>query len=270
MIRRIVVLAMLLTLPGCSELRFMWTTEPATPLITKSVDLIDAKFASVDQYGNEIYRARYDHYFANFSTARAKTERNKIMFEMMVSIDNQHQLYMTEFRNSKARKDVLTDFVVLGLNAAGAVTGGEAIKSILSATSAGVVGASTSIDKEYLANLTIQAIDSQMSANIINARNTIIQKMANPVEQYPLEAALQDVLIYYQAGTLTQALTDMAASTTSNLKKAMEYMPAQAGQKKKKTEAEKPEAEEPTAKKPAAETPTMQLLTPIPPVIPTQ
>lgn len=210
-----VVLGVLLQLAaGCALIpNIAGRTEPKEPSVTNAYLSMNKK-----EFKDEHFRDKYDHYFSSYSTSRACVERNRIIYNLLAVCDIYHEDYVVQLRNGKAGKDMLTDFITLGLNAAGAVTGGEAVKGILAATSAGVVGANAAIDKDYLSNLTIQTIHTQMTASKIAVFTDIKRGMqttnsATCLADYPLEQGLRDVFRYYQAGTLTQALTDMSQTT---------------------------------------------------------
>jgi hypothetical protein len=203
---------------GCAS--FKEQTHPTMPA-APPIDLISKE--RIKPYMDESYRAKYDTAMAELpiNQDKAKAERNKIVYELLGMIDRTHATFMNSLRDDVAAKNILTDFFVLGLNAAGTVMGGEALKSILSVTSAGVVGANASIDKNFFANNTIESLYNQMRTSKEELETTITNGIKKTsIYDYPLEAALRDVWQYYLAGTLLQAVTDLAQTTGSEKTKA--------------------------------------------------
>jgi hypothetical protein len=203
----------LLATVGCSTINDnVHPTRPGEP----PIDLISKERKDPYTKIPLTYRNKYDEALNQSSRSdKAKFERNKIVYDLLGMIDTEHAKFMNDIKNSVAGKNILADFFVLGLNAAGAVTGGEAIKTILAVTSGAVVGANSSIDKNEFANNTINSIYCQMMASKLKIETKIMTALKLNTTEYPLEAALRDVWHYYLAGTLLQAVADLTQTTAT-------------------------------------------------------
>lgn len=110
------------------------------------------------------------------------------------------------------------DLAVLALGAVGATAGTATTKSALSAASGGIVGAQGAVNKDLYYQKTVSALICQMQANREKARLTIIQNLKQPDSAYPLNAAEVDLKKLEEAGSLVNAVNDIAqqATTTKN------------------------------------------------------
>jgi hypothetical protein len=137
-------------------------------------------------------------------------------------------LHFHSFEHELYRQGVVTsigfDFIILGLTGAIATVGGEGFKEALGATSAGLLGAKTSIDKNAFFEKSIPALLAQMSASRATALVQVREGLTKSVEEYPLDQALTDVENYYAAGTLPgalQAITAQAGAAKQEAEKVL-------------------------------------------------
>lgn len=138
--------------------------------------------------------------------------RDELVYALLDWIDEYQENYKIHIHTARAFENIASDFAVLGLNAAGAVVGGESIKSILAAASAAVTGASLSIDENFFFEKTTSAIVNQMDALRSAKKTDILHRLNEPqgIAKYPLPAAEHDLLEYFYAGSLVNALTAIA------------------------------------------------------------
>jgi len=104
--------------------------------------------------------------------------RNAILNDLMAVIDFNYHEYEAQLRTEKVLKNTTADIVTLGLTAASTAVGGAEAKTILSAIATGVVGANTDTDAHY-----------------------------------PLQSGIRDVIAYYYAGSLTDAMLGLVEKT---------------------------------------------------------
>jgi len=123
-------------------------------------------------------------------------------------------LHFGSFQQSIFREGVSTnlvsDLIILGLGAATATAGGAGLKAALGATSAGVAGARTSIDKNIYFEKTMPALLAQMLASRKTTLVKITQGLDKNTTLYPLNQALIDLEDYYNAGTIPGAIAAIA------------------------------------------------------------
>lgn len=112
-----------------------------------------------------------------------------------------------------------TDWTVLALTTAGAISTGNAPK-YFSAAAALVTGAKVSYDKNVLYEKTMPVILSQMQAGRQSVLVRIRQGEAQEVDSYPLPQGLSDVDDYYRAGTIPTSISGLATNAGAQLQAA--------------------------------------------------
>lgn len=139
-------------------------------------------------------------------------------------MDIQYNLYQQRLYEQGTEASILTDWVVLGLGGASAVTGGAAAKAALGAAITGVTGAKVSFDKNAYFAKTLPALVASMQA----MRKEVLLRIRKGLElgddKYPLTQALVDLEDYYNAGTIPGAITGITASADEASRKATEEL----------------------------------------------
>jgi hypothetical protein len=171
-------------------------------------------------YVDGSFRRVYDQAKAANDDVSARRERNQILGELMYIIDADHGDYERSMQAHATAFEVMSDFTVLGLTGAGAVTGGAETKAILSAIASGVMGAQLSVNKRVFRDKTIEALQAQMRAAQTQRKAEIISRMKQTTDDYTLELGLSDIVQYYYDGTMTRALQNMVADAKEKEKKA--------------------------------------------------
>jgi hypothetical protein len=154
-------------------------------------------------------------------TAVVIAERNAYIGAIQAKIDESYDNFKASLYAGHAYLTVGTDLAVLGLSGAGSVIADTAIKSILAATSAGVVGSTASIDKQVLNQQNTLAIIATMDAQRATENAIIVQQEKNAsITEYPLETALLDLRAYYVQGTVLAALEGIQGNAQTQKQKA--------------------------------------------------
>jgi len=136
--------------------------------------------------------------------------RDKIVYGVMQEIDDAYGQFTRRLYAGKADVAVGGDSIVLGLTAASSIATHTPTKTILSALGTAVTGVNLSIDKNFFAQQTYQAIAVAMSTRRDKARTAIVQSLQdNDAEDYPLEAAIRDLVAYFYSGTLPGGLQEL-------------------------------------------------------------
>jgi hypothetical protein len=140
--------------------------------------------------------------------------RNQILTELIYLVDQNYYSFENHFYGTQATFSTTTDFINLGLTAAGSVTGTAELKSILSATATGVTGAKTSVEKNFFDQQSRAAVVAKMRALRATQLATLQDEnhMKAGVTGYSLEAGISDVSSYYDAGTVVGALQSISQS----------------------------------------------------------
>ena len=159
-------------------------------------------------------------YASESSSAGRKEVRNRILYELMGIMDDYYIQFSSEQREDFESKNLIADVLALGTSAAATASGAASLKTILAAISTGVQGVSSSFDKNVLTGQTIQAIQLQNDALRSTVAGQMIDKMKQSVGDYPLEAGLRDIVLYYQAGTLSTALRSLVTDAGNKKQQA--------------------------------------------------
>ncbi|MDX2081780.1 MAG: hypothetical protein SFU53_13435 [Terrimicrobiaceae bacterium] len=211
MLKVLPVLGLALALGGCSTLgpHQPFSFRKRTPgggepsVLTYSYVRSTASSSSDREYFKDAYR--------NASGSSQAEIRNRILFELMAMIDDHYYKYTVILRGDNIGKNLFTELAGIGTTFAASLAGGEQIKTVLAAISTGIQTFNTAVDKEVFLNQTMQAIRFQMDANRQKVATEMLNKMGGSTSGYPLEAGLRDIIRYYDAGTVTSALSSMSA-----------------------------------------------------------
>jgi hypothetical protein len=137
----------------------------------------------------------------------AKRCRNDIAYYRIRYYDANYYTFKRLVLAGNSSYNAGTDIAVLGLNAAGTLTGGATTKAILAAISGGLIGTRGVIDKDLYFNSSINTLIAQMDADRAEAFEQILKNLARKnIADYPLAAAEIDTGRYYEAGTLPHAI----------------------------------------------------------------
>jgi hypothetical protein len=144
--------------------------------------------------------------------------RNEILNEVMGIIDANYGDYEDTLGSDKALQEMSTDIVALMTSTASTLVGAKETKTILSAISSVAIGINGSIDKQIFQNNTIQALEMQMRSQRAVVAGLLTDGMTNTVVNYPLQAGLRDLVAYYRAGTLSQAMIGIGQTSSAAAK----------------------------------------------------
>src|SRR5439155_11178837 len=129
-------------------------------------------------------------------------------------IDNEYREYRITLHHLADNGNALADITVLGLNTAGTVVGGAAIKAILHAVAAGVGGSKTIINEDILYKRTIITILNQMDADRDKQFGVMLKEMKG--RDYTIGQARDDLLLYFEAGTFDHGVSSLEAVAAAN------------------------------------------------------
>jgi hypothetical protein len=143
--------------------------------------------------------------------------RNEILHDLIAVIDANYREFEMDLRGDRNVKDVLVRTAAMTLSGTAAVMDAGSTGRILSAISGGLIGANAIVDEEIFLNYSTQLIQMQMQLDRSTRRDVLEQGMTRSVGQYPLGSALCDVVDYYYAGTVTNALHQLVVRKGAEL-----------------------------------------------------
>jgi hypothetical protein len=208
--------------PGCHAFNqaIDRASAEAPPLIKEKLPLRyyygDVKGEKAKQQGSTVVfkdgRTR-DYYLDAYDRAAGDAEklrvRNEIVYELMTVIDQGYQDYEKAFKAGFAAKDVLLDSTHLAIDLTSTVMAPAHTKTVLSAIATGLGGVNASIDKNYFDQQSIEIVMLEMRSLRKSKEGDITGKLTQPVSQYPLSAAMRDLVEYYYCGSPTNALLSL-------------------------------------------------------------
>lgn len=150
--------------------------------------------------------------------AATTSDRNKVISGRLVMINLEYLKWLRTVTADKQLLDTASDVLILSLNLAATATEGAAVKTVLSAISAGIVGSKTAVDKHYYYEKTLPALVTAMNAQRKTVLTNILSGMTQPLGAYMFEQALTDLQAYYQAGTFMGAVSAVQADATAKEK----------------------------------------------------
>lgn len=153
--------------------------------------------------GNE-----YDDLY-NKASLGDRVARDQLVWLCVELVDTNYDVIRKGLYGRTSWTDFASSTVVLGINAAGTVAGGEELKAILHAVSGAVEGTSAAFAKSILQNQGIPALLAQMESGRAAKLLVITAGLTKNTHDYPIGAAIHDVEEYYKAGTFVGAISNI-------------------------------------------------------------
>ena len=145
--------------------------------------------------------------------ARAKTIRNELIEDALPYIDGAYIDFITDIQAGRDRNNFLLDLVELGTAASVGISKGERPLQIIGVALTAFRGGRRSLDANFYKDQSTPILISKMDGNRAKVRTTILQREKQEVSDYPLGAAVADLVDYYNAGTLVRAFTQLQQDT---------------------------------------------------------
>jgi hypothetical protein len=175
---------------------------------------LSTELGTLSRYFDPTIIEQYEH------APNKKIFRDEVVYGRIRAID----LHFAKFQQDLVREDfmgrVASRWTVLGLTGAIATGPGASASAILGGISAGITGASETIEEKTFIKATIPVLLAKMVSLRKEVLVEIMKGLREEVEVYPLNQALMDVEKYYQAGTITGALIGIAETAGADAKMA--------------------------------------------------
>jgi len=171
---------------------------------------------SGDSTGNyelkDTLRRLYREYSASSGPER-RVKRDEIAYIFLTLIKHYHEGTTDDVYELTAAISTGFDIFSMAMGGLGAATGTSSEKSIYSALAAFGVGARGSLSKNILAEQTTQAILQQMDAMRLSQESRVRNNLKDLDDgHYPLHAVLTDLFDFYTAGSVKDAVSELAKS----------------------------------------------------------
>ncbi len=147
-------------------------------------------------------------------------KRNEFIGARLTLINIQYIKFIRRFAVEKAQLDSAIDITTIGVDLAVTLVGGESVKAILGAVSAGLTSTKVTIDKNFFQEKTVPVLITAMNAERKEALIPIFDGIGKSLDEYPFTRALSDLHVYYQAGTFIGALQAIQKDSGAKEEKA--------------------------------------------------
>jgi hypothetical protein len=142
-----------------------------------------------------------------------EARRNKIIYDLIFIINDYYDRYELSRYATVAGIGFAGDVATLGLDTAATAVGGAGLKTLLAAISTGVGGTKIAAQRDFLQNQNVGLLVQKMRQLRGEVFQRLQSRLHDPVEAYPLEAALVDLQDYFHAGTLIGAIQALSNET---------------------------------------------------------
>lgn len=141
--------------------------------------------------------------------------RNGAARRLLAVCDMRYALFRHDIVANRKHTRAGANALSLMTDIAAGLTDSVGVKDNYIALSALIQGGQTLYDKDYLFDQTLDALVLQMDANRKAKLADILVSMDEPVEAYPGQVALADVIDYYHAGTINAAILGVQKSASA-------------------------------------------------------
>ena len=176
---------------------------------------------------------QYENEFTQQSTQPVGSvkKRNELISKELTVINMRYAEFIGDTIAAKKNKDLVTDMGTMTMNLVSTAIGATGVKTVLSAMSAGLRGGSEATDRN-LYEKSFSSLVSQMNADRKKILVYIVGGMGKGLDEYPWSQAVDDLMSYYNAGTLQGVMNSIqkdAGNKEMDADRKIEELRAQAG-----------------------------------------
>lgn len=171
---------------------------------------------------NEHMKAKQSAYVNALSTdpEKARTIRNELIEDALPYMDEAYSDFIYGLATGRDRGNFIADVIELGTSAAVGITKGERPLQILGIALTAFRGGRRSADLNFYKDQSTPILISKMDGNRAKVRAIILRRERDSVDDYPMGAAISDIVAYYNAGTLVRAFTELQKDTAIDTRQA--------------------------------------------------
>jgi hypothetical protein len=161
------------------------------------------------------FELNLNSYHASSDLIKKQDIRDEIIFKLKRNIDGLYSEFEEDIFQHRASTNILADFTELAIAGATGITNGERAKTILAIALTAFKGGRKSVDVNFFRERTTEILIVKMRGSRARVETEIINGLNNDVRVYPLDQALGDLIRYFYAGTLHNALEELSQQTGS-------------------------------------------------------
>lgn len=154
------------------------------------------------------------------SEENAQGTRNELLEEALPYIDSAYIDFITDLQAGRDRTNFVADLIELGTTGTVGIVNGERPLQIIGVALTAFRGGRRSADLNFYKEQTTPVLITKMDGNRAKVRATILQREKLPTKDYPMGAAIADIVDYYNAGTLVRAFTELQKDTAIQTKQS--------------------------------------------------
>ena len=145
---------------------------------------------------------------------KAKDIRNELLENALPYIDEAYIDFKNDIIAGRDRSNFVADVVELGASAAiGTINGPERTIQIVGIFLTAFKGGRRSADVNFYKDQSTPVLISKMNGLRARVRSEILTRERDDVNAFPMGAAIQSIVDYYNAGTLTEAFVALQQDT---------------------------------------------------------
>jgi hypothetical protein len=148
------------------------------------------------------------------SSQDAKRIRNEVLDNGVGLIDSAYGIYIRNIRKNRSVGEFLADLLQIGGSVAAGITKGERPLQIIGVALTGYGAVRKSANLNFYDEKTTGVLIKQMDASRSQILSEIKQSQAKSTADYSFDAALDDIVRYFDAGTLNRAFTELDKQTS--------------------------------------------------------
>jgi hypothetical protein len=148
------------------------------------------------------------------SPENAARIRNDVLDSGVALIDSVYGVYIRDLRQKRSVGEFLADILQIGGSTAGGIVNGQRALQVIGVALTGFTAVRKSASINFFDDKTTSVLIKQMDASRSQVIGEIQQLEAKPTTEYSFDAALSDIIRYFDVGTLNRAFTELDKQTS--------------------------------------------------------
>jgi DNA-binding transcriptional MerR regulator len=207
------LLSLLLGLSACSSID---SSRAMTPLRPAYLDRQMGEAEGRLQH----YAGAYQQALDQGDVVQARAQRDHFVAAGTTAIDVAYFEFEKEFKALISAKNATVDSASIMLTTAAVVFDAAGTKTVLAAIDTSLKGINTAVDKHTMREKTLELLNNEMRRQRAQVdsqiRDLITADSDSPTLKFTLEDARRQLVRYFYAGSVTNALTTLAANTADS------------------------------------------------------
>ncbi len=140
--------------------------------------------------------------------------RNEVLDNGVGLVDSVYGVYIRDIRKKRSIGEFIADILAIGGSTAGGIVNGERPLQIIGVALTGFTAGRKSATLNFYDEKTTSILIKRMDTSRSQILGEIKQNQQKPTSEYSFDAALDDLVQYFDAGTLNRAFTELDKQTS--------------------------------------------------------